>query len=106
MKELSTQMSQMQRECRAHERWLAEYTDHLQDSFQAQEPQREAPQVSGCCWQCDTAATLYLIIRTVRVQLCETCAEQKRQELTTALSSLATPREDGPRGEDATEPGD
>jgi hypothetical protein len=106
MKELSTQMSQMQRECRAHERWLAEYTDQLQDSFQAQEQQREAPRVSGCCWQCDTAASLHLIIRTVRVQLCETCAEQKRQELTTALSRLATPREHGPRGEDAPEPGD
>jgi hypothetical protein len=106
MKELSTQMSQMQRECRAHERWLAEYTDHLQDSFQAQEQQREAPRVSGCCWQCDTAASLHLIIRTVRVQLCETCAEQKRQELTTALCSLATKGKHCPEGEDATEPGD
>jgi hypothetical protein len=104
MKDPGAEMSQKQRECWEHERWLGEYTDRLRNTLQAQEQESKEPLTWGCCWQCDAAATLHLIIGSVRVQLCENCAEQKRQELTTALFGIAGNRKHDPESEDRTEP--
>lgn len=78
-------MTRQEQEIQAHERWLAEYTDRLRPRVEASQAASQSTTETHRCWQCDAVAAVELPVGSVRVRLCNPCAQEKLQALAVAL---------------------